>query len=134
MKTIVLDTNSLIRYLLDDVPDQANQVGLLLNKAKKNEIGIFIPQIVVFEIEFALSKYYKFSKAEVVDKLGTIIVTPYLRIQDGEKFQQAILIYGERNIDFVDCFLLCSARLSNYELFTFDKELKSLYKSLGGLE
>ena len=126
MQSLILDSNSFLRFLLNDIPKQANEVSVLFAKAKKEELNIFIPQIVIFEIEFALEKYYKFPKEEIVDKLKAIISTPYLEIQDVSIFQEAVISFNNKNLDFVDCFLLCFAQSKKATLFTFDKGLQKL--------
>ncbi len=123
MQTLLLDTNSYLRFLFNDIPEQANEVSRLFVKAKAQELEIFIPQIVIFEIEFALDKYYKFPKTEVMDKLRVILVTPYLKIQDVDIFDEALVLFNNKNIDFVDCFLLCAAKSKGFSLFTFDDDL-----------
>ena len=128
MKSLVLDTNAFLRYLLNDVPDQANQVAELFKAAKANELKIYAPQIVIFEIVFALDKYYKFPKNKIVDKLGVLLTTPYLQIQDVKGFQEALILFNNQNMDFVDCFLICFAQNKDTKLFTFDKNLQNLTK------
>src|SRR5258708_9135396 len=105
MDSIILDTNAFLRFLLSDIPEQANEVNHLFIKAKAKGLEIFIPQIVLFEIQFALDKYYKFPKNEVIDKLGVLLSTPYLKIQDVDIFQEAIVLFSDNNINFVNCFL-----------------------------
>ena len=128
MKSQLLNTNAFLRFLLNDVPKQAIEVNKLFVKAKAKELEIFVPQIVIFEIEFALDKFYKFPKADVVDKLGVLLVTPYLKIQDAVIFQEALALFNTRNIDFVDCFLLCQAKVNNFSIFSFDEDLLKLMK------
>lgn len=128
MDVLILDTNAFLRFLLNDLPDQAEEVSALLKKAKAKKVEIFIPQIVIFEIEFALEKYYKFSKTEIIMTLGTLLATPYLKIQNRDVFQETMLLFANKNIDFVDCFLLCNAHQKEATLFTFDKDLKKLQK------
>jgi predicted nucleic-acid-binding protein len=128
MKSQLLDTNAFLRFLLNDVPEQATQVNKLFVKAKSKEIEIFVPQIVIFEIEFALDKFYKFPKTEVVDRLGVLLLTPYIKIQDAGIFHEALALFNTRNIDFVDCFLLCQAKANNFSIFSFDRDLRKLMK------
>lgn len=126
MKSFVLDTNAFLRFLLNDVSDQAEEVSKLFIKAKVKELEIFIPQIVVFEIEFALDKYYKFPKEEVIDKLSVLLVTSYVKVQDGDIFKEALELFKKTNLDFVDCFLQAYSKHKDSQLFTFDKDLKQL--------
>ena len=122
----VLDTNGFLRFLLNDIPKQAEEVNKLLVKAKARKIEIYVPQIIIFEIEFALDKYYKFPKAEIIDKLGVLFATPYLKIQDVNVFQETLEVFSNNNVDFVDCFILSTAKSKKASFFTFDKNLQKL--------
>ncbi len=126
MKRIILDTNCFLRFLLNDIPVQADKVEALLTQAEKNKIEIFVPQIVVFELHFVLEKYYKFSKNEVVGMLKTLLVAPYLSIEAKEIFLTAITLYGSAHTSLVDCFLVAQSQNNEAELFTFDQKLKRL--------
>lgn len=126
MKSQLLDTNVILRFLLNDIQEQATEVSKLFAKAKSKELDLFIPQIVIFELEFALDKYHKFPKKEIVDKLGVLFVTPYLEIQDADIFQNALALFNSKNIDFVDCFLLCQAKAKDISIFTFDEDLQKI--------
>ena len=126
MKPVILDTNVFLRFLLDDIPNQTKEATEILSKAKSKRLKIFVPQIIIFEILFALDKYYKFPKTEVGEKVGTLLATSYLDVEDRTIFQEALEIYKSKNIDFVDCFLICKASKNNSTLFTFDKDLSKL--------
>lgn len=129
MSSVVLDTNAFLRFLLNDIPSQTDEVVKLFTKAKSKEVEIFIPQIVIFEIEFALDKYYKLTKDQVIQKLESLLVTPYLKFQDKDIFQDALQLFSAQNLDFVDCFITSMAQSRSAALFTFDKSLQKLTKS-----
>lgn len=126
MKKIVVDTNGFLRFILDDVPAQKKSFEKLLEEAKQNQLVLFVPQIVIFEIEFTLSKYYHFSKEDIIKRLKSIIAASYLDIQDQDIFQTALKLYSGQNISFVDCFLKTISERERAELFTFDKKLQKL--------
>lgn len=118
---IIVDTNAFLRVLLGDIPVQKKAFENVLQKAKENHVHLLVPQIVIFEIEFVLRKYYHVPKEIVVEKLQKLVATSYLDIQDREVFIAALDHYSKKTISFVDCFLLCQAQESGAELFTFDK-------------
>lgn len=128
MESLILDANVFLRFLFNDIRSQAKEATGVLIKAKSKRLKIYIPQIIIFEILFALDKYYKFPKLKVIEKVGTLLLTPYLDIEDRIVFKEALEVYKSKNIDFVDCFLICKAKESNYTLFTFDKNLSELVK------
>lgn len=41
MRRIIIDTNGFLRVLLDDIPEQANQVESVLKRASKGELEVF---------------------------------------------------------------------------------------------
>lgn len=129
MKKLVVDTNILLRFLLQDVPDQADEAEALLLSARNGEVKLVIPQIVIFEIVFRLLNIEKYKKAVVIDKLQTILATPYVVVQDRETFNVAIRLFANSNIEFVDCFLISYAQVIGGDVATFDQTLKRLAKT-----
>ena len=126
MKKVFVDTNSLLRYLFNDIPAQADQVENKLKEAKNGNIILNIPQIVIFELQFTLAVSYKKPKEEIVDKISTILSIPFVEIDDRASFIEAIGLYARTKFDFVDCFLIRKAKNEGGTLLTFDKNLKKL--------
>ena len=128
MKRIVVDTNAFLRFFLNDIPLQVKEVETLLKQAKSLQITAYVPQIVIFELNFILDKYYHFKKVEIIDKLKSIIQSPYLHIQDKTIFSNALKIYEQNSISLSDSFVISYAKDQEADLFTFDRNLKKLAK------
>ena len=96
MKTLVLDTNALLHFLLDDIPSQTKEVKRKIELAKEGKIKLFVPQIVIFEIVFALTKEYGYKIEEVAEVLRKIFINKDLQVQDGDIFEQAIKIFSNK--------------------------------------
>lgn len=126
MSGLIADTNIFLRLILNDIPKQADEVERLLKKVKKGNVKVLVPQIIIFEIEYALSRYYKFPKIEIIDKLEAILTAPYFSIQDGNIFRRSLKDYREKNLSLVDCFLLAKSEIEEVQIFTFDKDLSRL--------
>lgn len=129
MRKVILDTNGFLRLLLNDIPEQADRVEHLIEKAKEEKIIILVPQIIIFEINFILQKYYLFERENIIDKLKSLVAAVYFQIESRDIFRKALLVYEEKNISLVDSFLLAKTQLENAELFTFDKDLDKLGKA-----
>ena len=129
MKRFLLDTNVFLRVLLNDLPSQADQVEKFIKEAKRDKVELLVPQIIVFEIVFALEKYYQFRKEDVIDKIKTILAMDYLKIQDRETFNEAISLFGQGNLSLTDCFLIQLAEIRGASIFTFDKDMKRAKKN-----
>lgn len=126
MKCYIVDTNAILRFLLHDVPKQPEKVKNLFVRARSEKVRLVVPQIVIFEIVFALNKYYNLPKSDISSHLKSILAAEYLEIQDREVFGEAIKLLEKHSIDFVDCFLTAYARRQESEIFSFDKDLKKL--------
>lgn len=129
-KHYILDTNIALRFLLQDIASQYNQAKRIFADAKSGKINLIIPQIVIFEINFALKKFYHLEKETILEKIEPIISTKYIDVESRQIFLVAIDLYRKENISFVDCFLLSKAKIENAEFFTFDKKLKRLSKNV----
>ncbi len=124
MKTIILDTNALLRFLLNDIPEQSDQVTQLLKNARIQNITLIVPQIVIFELVFGLLRFYKISKSKVIEILNALFSSEGISFEDRAIFEEALLMYETENLSLVDCFLFAKSKQENTELFTFDKKLK----------
>lgn len=126
MKQMIVDTNAFLRFLLDDIPEQKKTVERLLKQAEKSEVVLLVPQIVVFELQFILDKYYHFDKDKIIESLSSLIVADFLSVESKKVFIAALKLYTTENISFVDCFLIAKAQAEDAEIFTFDQKLKKI--------
>ena len=126
-RSIIPDTNIFLRFILKDVPSQARIAKKLFRDAEAGKINIFVPQIIIFEIQFILNKYYLLSRKLVAEKLEKIVLAPFYFVQDRQSLLAAIGIYREKNISFVDSFLKAICENKNFKLLSFDK-----FDDLGG--
>ncbi len=62
MRTI--DANVILRYLTNDIPEQAKQSGELLKRVEKGNEDVFLPDIILANIIWILEGYYKQTKKE----------------------------------------------------------------------
>lgn len=130
MKQYILDTNSILRLLIKDVPSQSKKVEKLIQDASRSKLTITIPEIVVFEIAFTLEKYYEYKKEQIIFAIKSILSTSYLEVENRSLFLNALSIHEHKSIELVDSFLLVKSIDSKKELFTFDKKLNKLYDNL----
>lgn len=126
MNLLVLDANPFLRLLLNDIPQQVKEFEKLIEQSKASEVSLCVPQIVIFELNFILEKYYNFQKPDIIKRLTSIVQAPYLQIQDQDIFTNALKIYEENNISLADSFIVAYSNEKEGGVFTFDKKLKKL--------
>jgi len=129
VKILFADTNIFLRFLLGDIPSQAERAKRYFENAKKGKINLVVCQIVIFEIAFALEKLYSYSKKDIINSIKTIATMPYLKVEDKAVFLETLNLYGRKNIDFVDAFLFCKAKNQGGEVLSFDKDFRKLKKT-----
>lgn len=126
VKSVLVDTNVLLRLLLKDVPEQYNQASKLFFQAKAGRVNLIIAPIVIFEISYTLNKYYGLGKSEVAKKIETLLGIHYIKIEDREIFRLAINLFKEQNLELTDCFLISRSQIEQLEIVSFDKKLMKL--------
>jgi len=119
----VLDTNILIRFLISDNKEQTFKIRKLFLKSPKKNLEI--PDLVIAEVIYVLLSFYKIPKAEIVDKIASLIDSQIFVINE-KIIKTALDIFKKENISFVDAYL-CSLVVNgeNSLLYTFDLKLLS---------
>jgi len=103
-ETVFVDTNLFLRYLTNDVPEQADAVERLLRRAMAGEVHLLTNELVIAEIVWTLESFYKQSRKDIMDKVLAILNTPGLEVANGTVVLQAIVWYVEKNVDFIDAY------------------------------
>ncbi len=122
-----LDTNVLLRLLLDDVPEQTFLVESLLKNGTQFEIA----DAAILELIFVLERVYGMGRPLVCENIEAIINNPKFNC-NRTLFKDAMVLYeAGAKLSIIDCSLLVYAQLQKaLPLYTFDKELQK--KSQGG--
>jgi predicted nucleic-acid-binding protein len=77
----------------------------LMTQAVQDKIILHLDPLVLAECVFVLTKVYRITKNEVVDKLLRLLDFSAIQSQDKQVLIVALNIYSELNIDFVDAYL-----------------------------
>ncbi|MCK5797386.1 MAG: type II toxin-antitoxin system VapC family toxin [Deltaproteobacteria bacterium] len=119
-----LDTNVLIRYLVEDDADQAARAAALIEKAVQQGEKLFVASIVLCEVVWVLSVAYHRPRSDIVRTLGAILLTAQFVIQDLDLAHRALASYAQGPADFADYLVAEQALRAGCEtLATFDKKL-----------
>jgi len=115
-----LDTNTLLRLLLGDVPKQAQSVELLIEQSDQLEVS----DAVIIEMVFVLEKVYYLERSMIVTNIHSILSNPKMNCNRG-MFKHVLDLYeAESKLSIVDCAVLQYARVhKSTPLYSFDKAL-----------
>lgn len=118
-----LDTNLMLRLIMNDVPGQREKVLELLYTPRTVH---YLEDLVIAEILYALENFYLLERADAVERLAMFLVRFDGCISYNNTLTSlAFPLYLEHpKLSFYDCCLACYAEIKHHEpLFTFDKKL-----------
>jgi uncharacterized protein len=128
----VIDTNLLVRFLTGDDPVKAGEVKRLLIRAEEGVVRLLIPSVVIAELVWVLQSFYKLDRSEIVPLLNAIVHTRGLEVGDRPVVSEAIRLYRDGTIDFIDAWIVAYARQAGVRsVYTFDRKH---FKGVEGIE
>ena len=120
---VFADTNLFLRFLTRDVPAQATEVRHLFERAGRGEIALICNAMVIVEIVWTLTSFYKLARVDVAEKVLAILNTPGLEVESTRLLAQAVTDFAERNVDFIDAYNAAWSAVNAIDaICTFDRK------------
>lgn len=126
MITYFADANIFLRLALEDNIKLANKAARYFEQSKEGKIKLVFTSEIIIEIVYVLLKVYSVPKIEVIEKISTLIKTPYLEIPKRKTLLNSLEIYQKYSVDFVDALLFAYAKEDNSEVLSFDTDFQKL--------
>ena len=124
---IGLDSNIVIRYLVQDDEAQTRKVNRFFEKELTPERPGYINHITLCEIAWVLKRCYGVPKPELVTILDGLLTTKQLLIENIEIAWKALRAFDAGNGDFSDALIAYSNQIHGCEYsLTFDKKAAKL--------
>ena len=122
-----LDTNILLRHLLQDVPDQSRRATALIERIEAGELRVRLTETVIFETVFSLQRTYKRNPRVIREALLPILELPGVSLPQKARFRRAFDLYLNRNFPFADAYhATLMADLGLTEIYSFDTDFDRL--------
>lgn len=120
--TGTLDTNVLLRLILDDVPEQAERAKALI--ARRGTYLTVLDQAIAEAVYVLGGNDYGMSRGQIVMLLGAVLSEPRIDY-DRELFSKVFPMYVARpKLSFADCYMAHKTQeLDRAPLYTFDAKL-----------
>lgn len=133
-KTILVDTNIILRLLIGDIPDQKKLAQEIFRKLDRGQIKVAVSLLVINELIWICERFYKLSRHQYLPILRRLFSERGLVILEIKKNILIDMLEDLENskLDFTDLYLLKVGKNSNFEVKTFDLALqrKSQKKSI----
>lgn len=121
MTRLWLDTNVLVRFLVREPEDQAQQAAQLMSRAERGEVRLRLTRLVLAETFWVLKSFYGRKPQGVADVLAELVVAPGIEVDNAVDTLRALHFIRQKNVDVVDAFLAVDATSHEERVCTFDK-------------
>lgn len=101
---IGLDTNVLVRYVMQDDPRQSPRATRLIEALKPDEPG-FVPVVALVELVWVLTGSYALDRTQVATVLDTLLRSKELVVDRAELVTQAVQRFSTGGADFADALI-----------------------------
>lgn len=117
-----LDTNVLVRFLVQDDANQGLLARELIRSTLANGAPLFVPVTVMLELEWVLRSNYGFDKAQIIQTLTSLLAAFELSFESETAVEVAVELFRQNSADFSDCvhIALCHAA-GVTPMWTFDR-------------
>ncbi len=117
-----IDTNIFIRFLTNDIPEKADACEQLFREAVANNETFFTTEMVIAEIIWVLESYYERPRKEVREMVEKILITPFLFCPQKDLILNALNLYDDKNIDYIDAYNASILREQKIkEVYSYDR-------------
>jgi len=123
-KQRLIDTNLIVRYLVQDHDKHAKAAGRLFDACDRGDVLIVVLPVVLAECVFVLESFYRHPRADIASALGRLISSPGVEISEVAVHLNALNRYKGTTAHFVDCVIAATAVAKNVPVSTFDQDFR----------
>ncbi len=117
---IGLDTNVLVRYIMQDDAKQSAKASKLIEALTADEPGFFT-LVSVVELGWVLSSSYGLKRSQVAQAFDALLQTKEIVIERADLVRRALTIFTTTNADLADCLIeRASTDAGCNRIMTFD--------------
>ena len=121
---IAVDTNVLVRFLVEDDEDQSARAVAIFSSAADRDREIYLSDLVLAETVWVLRRCYRFERAEIANVLQQLLRSRQMAFADTDRLANCISAFGGGKADFADYLIGRLAREQGCTaVYTFDKLL-----------
>ena len=117
---IGLDTNVLVRYIMQDDPRQSPKATAIVDSLEGGG-SAYITLVSMVELVWVLTASFELTRAQVSQVVDGIIRTKQFKIENADQVIRALRVFKLGRSDFADCLIERSANSAGcVKTITFD--------------
>jgi len=113
-----LDTNIVLRFLLDDIPEQTIKARSVIVNSP-----CYVTDVVITEVVLVLESVVGMGRTDLANLIQKFLDLPTMVYNDYFLDQVIDLYKVHSTLSFVDCYAAVEAKVYSNSLITFDKQL-----------
>lgn len=123
-----IDTNIFLRVLIGDDQNKLKECVKLLKLVKVNKIDAYTSTIVLIEIAWTLTSFYRFSKDKVIQAVKSIINLRGLKIIDNHNIPLSLELYQKYPVKYIDTLICSNKEIVSKEavIISYDKDFDKM--------
>lgn len=122
-----IDTNILVRFLVQDDLAQFEKARKLINREVAAGRRVFVNQLVLMEAEWVLRSRYLVSKNKIIEAISGLLNATDVQFEDESVIEEALFIWKDTPADFADCLIGAkNRRMGCRATATFDVKASKL--------
>jgi predicted nucleic-acid-binding protein len=102
---IALDTNVLLRYLVQDDPVQSPKAAEVVERRLSRQEPGFVSLVCILEIVWVLGSLYKRSRTEIASHIEMILAADTLQVQNEQEVYQGVIALRQGTGTFEDALI-----------------------------
>jgi predicted nucleic-acid-binding protein len=119
-----LDTNVLVRFLVEDNAAQTARAAALIEEAVAADERLYVSDIVLCELVWVLGGAYEFRRSEISAVLSELTRARHLKFESTDRVVRCVRSFHDERGDFADYLIREHARDAGCdEVATFDRVL-----------
>jgi predicted nucleic-acid-binding protein len=124
---IGLDTNVLVRLLVEDDVEQTRRAIALLEQARTGGEMLYLDPVVMVETAWVLRSFYHATSADIAEAITSVLGNTAYEIGDRPAIEAALRLYQDSKADFADCLIAArNLAVGCRHTITFDAKAASL--------
>ena len=121
---IAIDTNVLVRFLVEDDARQSAAAAALVERTVRDEDSLYVPGIVLCETVWVLSVSYRVPRIDIAKTLAELLRAKHLTFDYPDRLARAVDSFATGRGDFADYLIREDAIAAGCtSVATFDRDL-----------
>ena len=122
---IGVDTNVLVRILVEDDPRQLKRASQMVSDAAEKSESIFVSDVVLAELDWVLDGVYGVSRQHITKALQGLLASERFEFEDRSRVVEALELYHVGTAELSDYLIGCAGTQRGARTtVTFDRTLR----------